>query len=38
MIDTFVKILNDRVIDQLKTKLAIIDAEKRRTHLRHLLL
>ena len=37
MIDTFVKILNDRIIDQLKTKFAIIDAEKRRIYLRHFL-
>ena len=37
MIDTFVKILNDRIIDQLKTKFAIINSEKRRIHLRYLL-
>ena len=35
MIDTFIKILNNRIIDQLKTKFAIIDVEKRRIHLRH---
>ena len=37
MIDIFVKILNYRIIDQLKIKFAAIDAEKRRIHLRHLL-
>ena len=37
MIDTFVETLNDRIIDQLKTRFAIINAEKRRIHLRHLL-
>ena len=37
MIDTFVKILNDRIIHRLKTKFAIISAKKRRIHLRHLL-
>ena len=29
--------MNDRIIDQLKTKFAMIDVEKRRIHLRHLL-
>ena len=33
MVDTFVKILNNRIIDQLKTKFAIINAKKRRIHL-----
>ena len=37
MIDIFVKTLNDRIIDQLKTRFAMINAEKRRIHLRHLL-
>ena len=37
MIDTFVKNLNNRIIHQLKTKFAIIDVKKRRTHLRRLL-
>ena len=37
MIDTFVKFLNDRIIDQLETKFAIINAKKRRIYLRHLL-
>ena len=38
MIDTFVETLNNRIIDQLKIKLAIIDVKKRRIHLRHLLI
>ena len=29
--------MNDRIIDQLKTKFAMINVEKRRIHLRHLL-
>ena len=37
LIDTFVKTLNKLIIDQLETKIAIINVEKRRTHLRHLL-
>ena len=37
IIDTFVKTLNDRIIDQLKTRFAIINVEKRRVYLRHLL-
>ena len=37
MIDEFVKILNNRIIDQLKIKFAIIEIEKRRIHLRHFL-
>ena len=37
MINIFIEILKDRITDQLKTKFAIIDAEKRRIHLRHLL-
>ena len=37
MIDTFVKILNNRIIDKLKTKFAAIDVEKQRIYLRHLL-
>ena len=37
IINTSVEILNNRIIDQLKTKFAIINAEKRRIHLRHLL-
>ena len=35
--DTSVKTLNDGIIDQLKAKLARINAEKRRIYLRHLL-
>ena len=35
--DIFIKILNDRIIDQLKTKFAMIKTEKRRTHLEHFL-
>ena len=35
--NTFVKPLNNRIMDQLKTKFAIIDVEKRRIYLRHLL-
>ena len=38
MIDTFVKILNNRIIDPSKTKFEIINAKKRRIHLRHLLI
>ena len=37
MINAFVKTLNNRIIDQLKTKFAIIDLKKRRIHLRHLI-
>ena len=37
IIDIFVKILNDCIIDQLKTRFAIINAEKCRIYLRHLL-
>ena len=37
MIDTFVRILNNRIIDQLKINFAIINAQKRRIYLRHLL-
>ena len=37
MIDTFVKTLNDLIIDQLKPKFVTIDVEKRRIYLRHLL-
>ena len=37
IIDTFVKNLNDRIIDQLKTKFAIINVKKRRIYLQHLL-
>ena len=37
MIDTFVKILNNRIIDELKTKFAVINAKKRRIDLRQLL-
>ena len=37
IINTFVEILNNCIIDQLKTKFAIINAEKRRIYLRHLL-
>ena len=37
MIDTFVKTLNNRIINQLKTKFAIIDVEKRRVYLQQLL-
>ena len=37
MINTFVEILNNRIINQLKTKFAIINAKTRRIHLRHLL-
>ena len=37
IIDTFVEILKNRIIDQLETKFAIIDVEKRRIHFRHLL-
>ena len=37
MSDPFVKFLNNCIIDQLKTKLAIIDVEKAQIYLRHLL-
>ena len=37
VIDRFVRILNDHIIDQLKVKFAIIKVEKRRIYLRHLL-
>ena len=37
MIDTFIEIFNNRIIDQLKAKFAMINDEKRRIHLRHLL-
>ena len=37
IIDTFVKILNNRIIDRLKTRFVIINVKKRRIYLRHLL-
>ena len=37
MTDTSIKLLNNRIIDQLKTKFEIIDVEKPRTYLRPLL-
>ena len=37
MIDISVETLNNRIIDQLKTEFAIINAEKRRIYLWHLL-
>ena len=37
IINTFVKFLNNRIIDQLKIKLAIINIKKRQIYLRYLL-
>ena len=35
IIDTFIKTLNDRIVNQLKTEFVIINAKKRRIYLQH---